>query len=80
MVSEIRSELAMLDSRLQELVGLGWTGTAGSAFGGIWQRWHDGGEHMVRGLETMAVLLERAAHSYHRTDVEGGAAIDSAGM
>ncbi|MGZ5369978.1 MAG: WXG100 family type VII secretion target [Aeromicrobium sp.] len=79
-VGETTTELAGLDGRLHELLGSGWTGQAGAAFGGIWQRWHEGGEQLVRGLETMAALLEQAAQGYQQTDAEGAAAIDSAGM
>jgi WXG100 family type VII secretion target len=65
---------------LSGLLGSGWTGQAGSAFGGVWQRWHEGAEELVRGLETMAGLLDEAAYGYHRTDTSGAAAVDSAGM
>jgi WXG100 family type VII secretion target len=62
------------------LLGSGWTGQAGSAFGEVWQRWHDGTDDMVRGLESMAGLLEQAAQGYGQTDATGRAAVDSAGM
>ncbi len=80
MSEETRSGLSILDGQLSGLLGSGWTGQAGSAFGGVWQRWHEGAEEMVRGLETMAGLLDEAAHGYHRTDTSGAAAVDSAGM
>ena len=77
---ETRSGLSNLDGQLSGLLGSGWTGQAGSAFGGVWQRWHDGAEELLRGLDTMAGLLNEAAGGYHRTDSAGGAVIDSAGM
>ncbi|HEX2284883.1 MAG TPA: WXG100 family type VII secretion target [Mycobacterium sp.] len=77
---ETRSGLANLDGQLSGLLGSGWTGQAGSAFGGVWQRWHEGAEELLRGLDTMAGLLDEAAQGYHQTDASGGAAIDSAGM
>ncbi len=77
---ETRSGLSSLDSQLSGLLGSGWTGQAGSAFGGVWQRWHEGAEELLRGLEKMAALLDEAAQGYHHTDSSGGAAIDSAGM
>jgi WXG100 family type VII secretion target len=79
-VEETRSGLSSLDGQLSGLLGSGWTGQAGSAFGDVWQRWHEGADELVRGLDTMAGLLEEAAHGYHQTDTAGGAAIDSSGM
>lgn len=79
-VDETRSGLTTLDGQLHGLVESGWTGQAGSAFGDVWQRWHDGAENMLRGLDTMTSLLEEAAQSYHATDAGGAAAVDSAGM
>jgi WXG100 family type VII secretion target len=77
---ETRSSLSSLDGQLSGLLGSGWTGQAGSAFGDVWQRWHEGAEQLVRGLDTMAGLLDEAAHGYRQTDSSGGAAIESAGM
>lgn len=76
---ETRTGLSSLDGRLSSLLGSGWKGQAGSAFGDVWQRWHGGAEQLVQGLDTMAGLLEQAAHGYHQTDTAGGAAIDSSG-
>ena len=75
-----RSGLTTVDGQLRGLLGSGWTGQAGSAFGDVWHRWHDGAENMLRGLDTMAGLLEEAAQGYHSTDTDGAAAVDSAGM
>jgi WXG100 family type VII secretion target len=77
---ETRSGLSSLDGQLSGLLGSGWTGQAGSAFGGVWQQWHEAAEKLVRGLDTMAGLLDEAAHGYHQTDSSGAAAVDSAGM
>lgn len=79
-VEETRTGLSALDGQLSGLLGSGWTGQAGSAFGGVWQRWHEGAAELVRGLDTMAGLLEEAAQSYRATDAAGGAAINSSGM
>jgi WXG100 family type VII secretion target len=79
-VDETRSGLTTLDGQLHGLLGSGWTGQAGSAFGDVWQRWHGGAENMLRGLDTMAGALEEAAQRYQSTDVGGAAAVDSAGM
>jgi WXG100 family type VII secretion target len=79
-VEETRTGLSTLDGQLSGLLGAGWTGQAGSAFGDVWQRWHEGAAELVKGLDTMAGLLEEAAHSYHQTDMTGGAAIDGSGM
>jgi WXG100 family type VII secretion target len=79
-VDETRSGLTTLDGQLHGVLGSGWTGQAGTAFGDVWQRWHDGAENMLRGLETMTGLLEEAAQRYHSTDAGGAAAVDSASM
>jgi WXG100 family type VII secretion target len=79
-VEDTRSGLSSLDGQLSGLLGSGWTGEGGSAFDGVWRRWHEGAEELVRGLDTMAGLLEQAAHAYRQTDAAGGAAIDSSGM
>jgi WXG100 family type VII secretion target len=79
-VEETRSGLSSLDGQLSSLLGSGWTGQAGSAFGDVWQRWHEGANELVRGLDAMAGLLEEAAHDYQQTDAAGGAAIDGSGM
>lgn len=75
-----QSGLSSLDSQLSGLLGSGWTGQAGSAFGDVWQRWHEGASELIRGLDTMAGLLEEAAHGYHHSDTDGAAAMNSAGM
>jgi WXG100 family type VII secretion target len=75
-----RSDLTTLDGQLHGLLGSGWTGQAGSAFGDVWQRWHDGTENLLRGLDAMTVALEEAAQGYRSTDADGAGAVDSAGM
>jgi WXG100 family type VII secretion target len=77
---QTRSGLSNIDGQVADLLGSGWTGQAGSAFSGVWQRWHAGAEELVRGLDTMAGLLEEATQSYQGADAAGGAAIDSSGM
>jgi WXG100 family type VII secretion target len=79
-VEETRTDLSSLDGQLSGLLGSGWTGQAGSAFDGVWKRWHDGADQLVRGLDTMAGLLDQASHGYRQTDAEGAAAVDSAAM
>ena len=79
-VENTQSGLSSLDSQLSVLLGSGWTGQAGSAFGDVWQRWHEGASELIRGLDTMAGLLEDAAHGYHHSDTDGAAAMNSAGM
>jgi len=79
-VDETRSGLTSLDGSLARLLGSNWTGQAGSAFGDVWTRWHEGAQDIVKGLEAMASALEQAAGGYGATDTEGGAAVESAGM
>ena len=79
-VEQTRSDLWSLDGELAGLLGSGWTGQAGSAFDGIWQRWHEGASNLIQGLDTMAGLLEQAAQGYQQTDGAGAAAVSSADM
>jgi WXG100 family type VII secretion target len=79
-VDETKSGLASVDGELARLLGSGWTGQAGTAFGEVWTRWHEGAENVVKGLESMASALEQGAHGYGATDAAAGAAVESAGM
>lgn len=79
-VDETSSGLTSLDGELASLLGSGWTGEAGSAFGEAWTRWHEGAENLVKGLESMASALEQAVQAYGSTDADGQAAVESAGM
>ncbi|WP_249783330.1 WXG100 family type VII secretion target [Mycolicibacterium lacusdiani] len=79
-VDDTRSGLTNLDGELGRLLGSDWTGEAGSAFGEVWKRWHDGAENLVKGLESMSSALEQAAQGYASADAAGRSAVDSAGM
>lgn len=79
-VDDTNSGLTSVDNELTRLLGSGWTGQAGSAFGKVWTRWHEGAENVVKGLEPMASALEQAVQGYGATDADARAAIDSAGM
>lgn len=79
-VDATHSGLANLDGELAGLFGSGWTGQAGSAFGQVWTRWHEGAENVVKGLESMASALEQAAQGYGATDAEARSAVESAGL
>jgi WXG100 family type VII secretion target len=79
-VDETNSGLIGVDGELTRLLGSGWTGQAGSAFGEVWTRWHEGAENVVKGLESMASALEQAVQGYGGTDAEAQAAVESAGM
>ncbi|MBJ7339786.1 WXG100 family type VII secretion target [Mycolicibacterium sp.] len=79
-VDDTNSGLTSVDGELTKLLGSGWTGQAGSAFGEVWTRWHEGAENVVKGLESMASALEQAVQGYGATDAGARAAVDSAGM
>jgi len=78
-VDETNSGLTGVDGELGRLLGSGWTGQAGSAFGAVWTRWHEAAQNVVKGLESMTSALEQAAQGYGGTDGEGRAAVESAG-
>ncbi|BDX32214.1 hypothetical protein TUM20985_27610 [Mycobacterium antarcticum] len=79
-VTETQSGVTSLDGELTRLLGSGWTGQAGSAFGEVWAAWHEGAENVVKGLEAMSSALEQAVQGYGTTDADARAAVESAGM
>lgn len=73
----MRSGLSSLDEQVAGLLGAGWSGTAASAYDGVWREWHEGANQVVQGLTAMSALLTEAAGRYAATDQTS--AVDIAG-
>ncbi|TXH25085.1 MAG: WXG100 family type VII secretion target [Mycobacterium sp.] len=76
----LRSGIASLDNDVTGLMGTGWTGSAASAYAGVWKEWHEGAAQVVAGLTRMSGLLNDAAAQYTSTDAAGGAQISGSGL
>lgn len=61
---EGRAELARLRACAQELLGGGWHGAAGAAFGQGWEGWLDGALLVLAALEEMARALGLTGREY----------------
>lgn len=57
----IQPGLATLHSDVSDLMGSGWSGSAASAYSGVWQEWHQGASEVTEGLRRMSGLLQQAA-------------------
>ena len=57
----MRSGLSSLDGQVSDLLGSGWSGSAASAYHGVWTEWHEGAGQVVQGLTAMSSLLTEAA-------------------
>ena len=76
----LRSGISSLDNEVTGLMGTGWTGSAASAYAGVWKEWHEGASQVVAGLSRMSALLNDAAARYTGTDAAGGAHIAGSGL
>jgi WXG100 family type VII secretion target len=76
----LRTGITSLDNEVSGLMGTGWTGSAASAYAGVWKEWHEGAAQVAAGLSRMSALLNEAAAKYAGTDAEGGAHIAGSGL
>lgn len=60
--------LAALRSKVDALLGSGWTGGAASGFAQGWQEWLLGMDDMLTGLNALAVFAGDAGVTYEHTD------------
>lgn len=77
---QLRAGLDGLDGEVGSLLGADWQGGAATAFGQVWQQWHEGAGKVHEGLTTMATLLGAAAQRYRQTDASGAATIEGSGL
>ena len=73
----LQDGLSSVDLETRQLLGSGWKGGAASAYGPAWDKWHDGAGQVVRGLQTMADLLNLAGKEYAKTDEQSGEALNA---
>ncbi len=73
----LQDGLSGVDLETRQLLGSGWKGDAASAYGPAWDQWHTGAGQVVRGLQTMADLLNLAGKEYAKTDEQSGDAMNA---
>jgi WXG100 family type VII secretion target len=73
----LQDGLSSVDLETSQLLGSGWKGDAATAFGGAWDKWHNGAGQVVRGLQSMSDLLTVAGKEYAKTDEQAAAAVGS---
>lgn len=73
----LQDGLSSVDLETQQLLGSGWKGGAASAYAPAWDQWHTGAGQVVRGLQTMADLLNLAGKEYAKTDQQSGDALNA---
>lgn len=76
----MRSGLNSLDGQVTDMLGSGWSGSAASAYHGVWTEWHEGASQVVQGLTTMSSLLTEAASRYSSTDQHAAGDIAGGGL
>ncbi|VEG58327.1 WXG100 family type VII secretion target [Mycolicibacterium aurum] len=73
----LQDGLSSVDLETRQLLGSGWKGDAASAYLPAWDQWHTGAGQVVRGLQTMADLLNLAGKEYAKTDQQSGDALNA---
>ena len=73
----LQDGLSSVDLETQQLLGSGWKGGAASAYAPAWDQWSTGAGQVVRGLQTMADLLNIAGKEYAKTDQQSGDALNA---
>lgn len=68
----LQDGLSGVDLETRQLLGSGWKGGAASAYAPAWDQWHTGAGQVVRGLQTMADLLNLSGKEYAKTDQQSG--------
>lgn len=73
----LQDGLSRVDLETRQLLGSGWKGDAASAYEPAWDQWHTGAGQVIRGLQTMADLLNLAGKEYAKTDEQSGEALNA---
>lgn len=73
----LQDGLSGVDLETRQLLGSGWKGGAASAYAPAWDQWHTGAGQVVRGLQTMADLLNLSGKEYAKTDQQSGDALNA---
>lgn len=74
LAEQLQSGVVGLDNQISELIGGSWSGDASSAYGKVWQQWHQGARGVVSGLALMSGLLAKSAKAFAAQD---GSAADA---
>lgn len=73
----LQDGLSAVDLSVDQLLGSGWKGGAGSAYSEQWDKWHNGAGQVIRGLQAMSESLKASADSYSATDQQAAGAVGS---
>lgn len=76
---ELREELASLQYAW-DILSLGWTGAAASAYWSIWDEWREGATTLVDSLAESSRNLGHAAARYAEQDAASATALESTDM
>jgi WXG100 family type VII secretion target len=74
----LQDGLSSVNDETTALLGSGWKGEAASAYAPVWEKWNDGAEQVVKGLQRMSELLTIAGKEYAKTDEQAAGALGSA--
>jgi WXG100 family type VII secretion target len=74
----LQDGLSSVNDETVQLLGSGWKGEAASAYAPAWEKWNDGAEQVVKGLQRMSELLTIAGKEYAKTDEQAAGALGSA--
>lgn len=66
--AQIEGALAALLSRVGQVRGAGWQGTASDAFEGLYQEWNASARRLHEALVGISQLLARSAQNYDATE------------
>ena len=76
---EILTELRLLESELDGLLGGGWQGDAADGFAQGWQQWHAGAREVLDALASMGRLLGTTGQNYELADDQSAGVLRSSG-
>lgn len=62
--ADARTALARLSAAADDVVGYGWRGAAGSAFGAGWREWEDGATRALAALDELADAFDTTGREY----------------
>lgn len=77
---DVRTEMRMLQSEMDALLGAGWQGGAANGFAQCWTDWLHGAGEVLDALHDMGQLLTDTGTNYKVTDIGSADGIDASGQ